>query len=342
MVTTTIKKDGMAARAARTATLAPGIEDRLKHAQTFVGQHPVDDGPMARPLSAQAPLGTNVADYLIGQVYDVPILYVREGTSTNAREFYPSQEVDQTGISMATNGQDVPARGYVKFPDDGSSHGAVVVLIDGQKRLRAALQKGIQILRIDITTKPKDDLEAYLASRRINLQRSTQTVLDDAVRFKQLWDAQRFATQNDLAKAMEMSQPMVSRVLALNAIPRDVMNRMVEFPALTALNAAHAISQIFESPKFADDPEGAHDLAVEIIGDCGGELSSTQVVKLVEQRLAGPKTRARKQSRDFVYSGVKGTIKYSEGRGELLVGIRGLTSTDLDDLRKKFEAVLLR
>lgn len=326
----TISKKNMADRAAQAVRHTPNITDRLQHAQDLALAHPVDESVPRTSAQTVAQV-----DYKVGQVYSVPISRVRENP-WNAREFYTTDEVDAMAVSLTEHGQEVPALGYVADQAVG-----FITLIDGQKRLRGAKAAGILELRIDLCVAPIDAKSMYLTSRRINLERSSQTALDDAVRFQHLLSSGVFAKQEDLAAAIGKSQETVSRITKLTVIPEKIMRRMRDHPLLTGINAAYAISQIFTAGKFKDDPDGSENLASLIIDESlKKEISANQVMQLVASRLAGPIHRNRNTKRDVVYAGKKGVFKTNEEKGLLEFSISGLSAEQVEELRRKIESTL--
>lgn len=270
-------------------------------------------------------------EYAVGQAYDVPISRLRD-SPFNARVFYSTEEVDSMSISLTVNGQDVDASGYFS---DGH-----VVIIDGSKRLRGARVGGLETLRVMICPEPKDAKAVFLKSRRINRERSSQTVLDDAVRFQEMLNAKHFDNQEALAKEMETSQETISRTLAINKIPDALKRRMKDSPYLVGGVSAYAISRIFVHPRFSENLDEAIEFATDIIEKVTkDELSSRDVQALVASRLAGPRTRVRNDARPIQFAGVKGTIKTNEDKGELIFAIKGLSPGNVEGLRTKLEAL---
>src|SRR5665647_698513 len=218
------------------------VADRFAKADEVLLQRPSglvlpERGPVVSEHSLSAAASSD-RGYLIGRTYELPLAKFRE-SPMNARVFYSAEDVDGMATSLIQNRQEVPVTGYANT--DGDS----VMLVDGQKRLRGARAGGLEVLRVEICAAPADEKSVFLMSRRINRDRSSQTALDDAVRFQQLLDGGHFSNQEELGKAVEMSQSSISRVLAINKIPERIMHRMKDSVLLTGVAPAHAISQIF-------------------------------------------------------------------------------------------------
>lgn len=292
------------------------------------------------------PKVTSDGIYAIGQTYEVPVSDIREN-NLNARAFYTHTEIDQMGQSMLNNGQEVPALGYVENTQ--------VFLIDGQKRWRGANAIGQTTLRVEIRAKPESEKSAYLESRRINVERSGQTVLDDAVRFKYLIDNKVFSSQVELGAAIGIDQAAVSKTLSINAIPERIKRRMHDYPQLTQFRVACAISKIFsplESQKEAStglsdlddatavppDPEALADNMIDEI--IRSELSARQVEDLVTSRLTRPKKKIRSEIQNYKFAGQAVTVKVLPIKGKLDLSVKGLSVEHLEVLHMKLREML--
>lgn len=333
--------------------LRDGAADQLRSmmaqqpsAQTY---EPVHNGPTP---------SENAGIYMVGKPYEVPLSEIREN-HLNARAYYTNSEVDLMGKSMLENGQEVPARGYL---EDGH-----VYLIDGQKRWRGANAFGITKLRVEICVKPQSEKEAYLESRRINVERSDQTVMDDAIRFKYLLDNKVFLSQVELGLSIGVDQAIVSKILSINAIPERIKRRMLDYPQLTQFRVACAISKIFspnEQPKDAAatpantvdlvsaepdlDAERAEPvdlcaLADNLIDDINrSEMSARQVEDLVASLLSPrkKKKKVRSEIRNYLFAGKPVTLKVLASKGNLELSVKGLTADKLELLHEKLQEVL--
>lgn len=286
--------------------------------------------------------------YTEGNVYQFPLAMVRE-SKLNARVYYRPEEVSEMVESLVEQGQLVPARGYVKE--------SVVYLIDGQKRFRAALAAGIPRIRVEVCAEPGDAITHYIQSREINKRRSEQTALDDAIRFQEFLDTGLAATHEELAKLMGMSQPKMTKTLALNKIPEAVLRRMRDYKVLSRLGAANAISQFFSDrskeearallarrPELGDADDLLINAAIEVIDAASRtEMSGNQIDEMVKDQCAKmfrqPKHRPRAESRPFTFGGVKGTLKTFESAGRLDLSIKGLGPEKLLELREAVERV---
>ncbi len=341
------KYDRAAALAASMTEEKEQVNDRFSTARKALSERP---GGLATPAPAASAVSSSVSPqstgsipqpaidatgegaYVVGRTYDVPISALRE-PRRGARVFYRPQDIDKMGKTMGDSGQEVPVKGYVE--------GEIIILVDGVTRLRSAKSTGESTLRVEICDKPESDRDLYLKSRRINLERSSQTVLDDAVRWKEMLDEGLFKDQQDIAGEVGRDQSQVSRILNINKIPMPLLMRMKDHDSLCTYTAATEIARLFDGPKYEQDP-GAIEIMVDHLLDdiLRGELSTRQIVQLVNSKIEGPKTRVRNESRPVHYAGVKGAIKINERTGDLLFEIKGIKdASKLDKLRKSIEAI---
>lgn len=311
-------------------------------AARIAAEPPVQDTHRSPLLIAESAAVVTQAGYLVGQTYEVPLAKIREN-KLNARAYYSIAEVTQMGESMIANGQEVPALGYVENDN--------IYLIDGQKRWRGATSAGIPTLRIEIRVKPISESAAYLESRRINSERSLQTGLDDAVRFRYLLDQGVFQSQEQLGAAVGLDQSSVSRILGINAIPESIRAEMQNRPQLCEVRVACAISKIFKNtPPSIENAEKADEEVIEaaqlkiaegvITSIMSGDLSAKQVEALVSARLAPTKRNNRATIREFLYFGKKVTLKTLPSAGKLEFAVAGLSPEKVHELNQKIESVL--
>lgn len=310
--------------------LRSGPADDLR--RTMVeGATPPVHAPAHTLPSVVAPL-SSPGTYLVGQVYEIPVSEIRDN-HLNARVHYANTEVEKMGLSMNANGQDVAARGYV---DNGA-----LLLIDGQKRWRGAIAVGRKTLRVEICEPPVSPKAAYLESRRINSERSEQTVLDDAVRFKDLLDNSIFSGQTELGAGVGLDQATVSKILSINTIPDRLKRRMRDYEQLSGMRVACAIAQIFKPAETERDGVTLETVADSVIDEIIKlELSARQVEDLVRSRLAGPKTKVRSEIQNYKFEGQTVTVKLLPSAGKLDLSVKGLSSEKLTLLNHKIQEVL--
>lgn len=272
----------------------------------------------------------------------------------NAREFYRSAEVDATGHSIQRNKQDSAANGWVEGPQ--------VLLRDGGKRLRGSRAFSVTHLLVRIEKPPKDRLDAWQSSRRMNMERSTHTVYDDAFRFKQYLDEHLVNSQAELAGLIsEPGEPprsagYVSQIVAIAAIPRSIVARLVEIPALCSKNAAFEISRLYTpdgQQRLVDAHPGtlaedaalilAEQVAEQVISaaTANKELTSAEVKKIVERAMGESKRapRARSTSEPVALSSWNARMTAIPKHKLLRVEFHDIEEDQMDVLREKLKTL---
>lgn len=297
------------------------------------GGAPVAQAPQA-PLAQPVVHGpeTDINDLQVGVVYDVP-LNVLQRSEFNARVFYSTEELDEMSKSLLAKGQDVPAVGYLK--------NGRITLVDGQKRYQAATNASLPTLKVLITQAPANECEEYEESRRINLTRSSQTALDDAVRWKAMIDKGTYASQSELALKLNVSEGNVSKTISITAIPERLLRMMSDHPQTRTLSIAYEVSRIFSAPKFKETPDDAAYLAQEVIDEIKKkDMGRNQVKSLIDSKLEGPKQRMRAEAMPVKYGEVKGTLKVFPSRGQLELSFSGLPEDKVNELKERVEQML--
>ena len=305
---------------ARTATLASPTEERGGAEPQFATRDAMEEG---------------VSNLQIGSTYTVALSLLQD-SPYNARVYYSPEEIDAMALSLQDNGQDVSLAGYV----DGSK----VVVLDGSKRLRAGRAAGLDSLRVEIRKEPSSVKETYKASRRMNSERSPQTPLDDAVRFKALLDAGEYSDQTSLGEDMGVSQTVVSQTLSLNRIPQNVLRVMREegvHGKLCQLSFAIEVAKMFDGTH--KEGQGQEDRVIEVIREVvAKDLSVKQTRDLVQSRLDGPKARQKAETSAVRYGAGLGTLKVFASKGQLDLSIKGVEPAMVDELRLKIEQLFAK
>lgn len=317
-----------AAPEVRVPRFAPNSDVELM--QKRLGATPHE--PPALAPARESPPEAALQDWRPGETHEVALQAIDENP-LNARVFYANIEIDEMALSLQKNGQDVPAKGYVDA--------ARVILIDGQKRLRAARAAGLKTLRVEIVRQPETPLEQYFASRRINLERSSQTALDDAIRFRKLLSEGLVESQAALARQVGLSEGAISQILSINQIPQRVLLHMKERPATCGAAMGYQLSQLFSRRALeVHDADKLEQLALEVLEEIvESGLSVKQVQALVASRLAGPRARDKSETRSVSFGGAKGTLKVFEKKRQIDFSIKGLSDEKLQELRARLEGI---
>ncbi|MFC6281167.1 ParB/RepB/Spo0J family partition protein [Polaromonas aquatica] len=268
----------------------------------------------------------------IGQVYDVPLTKLQR-SEVNARVFYSNEELDDMSKSLKEKGQDIPAIGY---PKNGR-----ITVIDGQKRFQASTNASLPTLQVLIVVPPVSDSEEYEESRRINLHRSSQTALDDAVRWKGMIDKGTYANQAELAAKLEVSIATVSKTISITDIPERLLRMMSDHTQTRTLSIAYEVSRLFNAEKFKDKAEEVEHLAQDVIDEIKKkDMGRNQVKSLIDSKLEGPKQRMRAEAVPVKYGEVKGSLKVFPSRGQLELSFSGLPEEKVTELKERIEQML--
>lgn len=309
-------------------------QDKMAEALGLPGSlapSPVAAAPASNGFAAAAQ-ALDASGYVLGQTYDIP-LHLLQKSDNNARVFYQVEELDEMGRSLAAKGQDIPAVGYVN--EQGR-----VVLTDGQKRFQAATSAGLTSLKVKIDPTPENHAAEYETSRRINLERSSQTAIDDAMRWKDLLDRRVYVSQDELSERLKVDKSIVSRVLGINRIPHRLLRAMSDHEKTRGMSVAYLISGLFDEKKI-EDKEKAERMAEEVIDETQkGELSRTQVEALIAKKLRGPQSRQSPESTPVRFGPTKGIIKVFPERGQLDMSFRDLPTEKVTELKQIIEKAL--
>ncbi len=261
----------------------------------------------------------------VGQTYDIPLSLV-SATENNARVLYKQEEVEQTGMLLTKDGQKVPAIGYVA---DGQ-----VRLMDGQKRFNACLLYKLPKLKVLIEAKPASDIEEYETSRQINLERSTQTPFDDAIRWAHFLASGQYTSHDDICERLKLSRTHVSKTIGLNRIPTSLKRLMLDHESTCTLSVAYEVSTIFSN---ADSEKQAEreQMAEEVIQHIQKKsLSYLKAVELIKSKLSGPKSRIRSVPAQIKFGDHKGTIVTIPEKGVFTMSFTGLPEAELQKLQE--------
>lgn len=300
--------------------------------QKALGQAPIVPKEIIAAGEGSATEVKITTSYNVGSVYALPLSLLQR-SALNARVFYSPEELDEMSKSLKEKGQDIPVIGYVK--------GERITLVDGQKRFQAATNASITRLNVLIVDEPENEIEEYEESRRINITRSSQTALDDAIRWKSLLDKGAYETSDELANRLEVSKANVSKTLSITKIPERLLRSMSDHPQTRTLSIAYEISRIFVHENFAGAAEEAENLAQDIIDEIKKkDLSRNQVQALIDSKLDGPKQRMRAEASLVRYGEAKGTLKVFPSRGQLDLSFRGLPEEKVNELKKKIEEIV--
>lgn len=138
---------------------------------------------------------------------DVPLNLIVENPRNPRRNFQVGA-LETLGRSIAENGQDAPVQVW-RRPDGRFQ------LSDGHRRFRSATLKGFQSLRVEVIPAPKSIADGYVKARRANTERMAQSVLDDAMSFRELLRDEELAAEAGLA------DKLMGNAVRMGLIPED-------------------------------------------------------------------------------------------------------------------------
>jgi len=269
----------------------------------------------------------------VGYVVKVPVDRCH-ASEFNARVYYHDAEVDAMAESLISPGQSVPAIGYAS--------GQKVVIVDGQKRLTACIKCGVATLLVYLIEPPSSSADEYELSRSINLERSSQTALDDACRMQTLVASGVYPDQVTMAQRMGWTEGTVSKILGINRIPEQHRRTMLEHPHTTSLAVAYEISCMWDGKRDVDDAT-LEQLATKVIGaivakNLGRDASHSLIASQLTPKKPKAKGAALEQVPLKLGAGV-GTLKLNPLRGEFSLVFKGLSAAELTDARGKLSAL---
>lgn len=281
----------------------------------YVSPKAIQEGTAARP------------EYLVGQTYDVPLGQIKSNP-LNPRFVYNNAAIDQMATSLSRMGQITPATGFV----DESGE---VVLIEGETRLRGCRAGGIPTLQILFKERPSSDAALYEEARAANVERRDQTPLDDSVKWKEYLGKKVYASQAALAKALNLDEPYVSRVMSLNDLPHKIIHAAAEWPGLLTLQMLNAIREYHAVQ--------GEEKTLEIVYEAGKNSLGYRDVR--SRRTAaekGPIKRTRSTKETLVFNGATGELKAFTEDGRIELSLKGLTPEMIEEVRAQLRSMFTR
>jgi ParB/RepB/Spo0J family partition protein len=128
------------------------------------------------------------------------------------RKVFDEAMLDLLGESLEIRGQLQPI--LVRWVEERSSY----VIVDGERRWRAAVRKGIKRLLCWIDSRVRGPEEIYLDQLVANCHRSDLTPIEQAESIRHVMETMKWG-QRRVADELGISQPAVSKALALLDLP---------------------------------------------------------------------------------------------------------------------------
>jgi ParB family transcriptional regulator, chromosome partitioning protein len=178
-------------------------------------------------------------------VISLPISHVIDNPY-NARQIYDENIIRQRAASIATHGQQEPAK--VVACDDKPGF---YYLMDGHYRKKALLAAGKNEI-LCLVKKINTPLDLYKFSFLLNEERSQQFALDNALAWKNLIDG-NLISNDDIADLVGISKATVSKTLSFLTLPDPVIQKMQEHPNLFGTTVGYEIVLIHRVQKNNDE-----------------------------------------------------------------------------------------
>lgn len=313
-------------------------QDRFSLADKITREMPTG---LSTATPAQAPAATVTTTQAFdlsvctpGAIVSVP-LHMIDLNDLGPRQIYQAAAVDKIAETI-TKSQDDAAHGYLK---DGR-----IKLIDGGTRYRSAKVSGVDHLDVKFEEEPASLVDLYLKARRYNDQRSQPTAIDHAISLRKLLDSKEISSNQEIAEKIPdlsgrpMSEAQVSTYMRISRMPDRVLQRMSENSLTSGVRVLYAVSDIF---KRVPEESDALDIAYSVIDDIKQkELSTAQVIALVNSKLEGTKHRERSAQQSLSIGAYKGVIKVFEKRGQVDLSLKGLPANELPNLQKELVATV--
>jgi ParB family chromosome partitioning protein len=168
------------------------------------------------------------------------------------RRRFDEAALDELAASMTELGQQVPV---IAYPDPTTDRRLVVV--DGERRWRAALRAMIQELDVIVLSAKPTPTDLLLAQVSVNQCREALTPAEQERVFRTLMREMNL-TQADLAQKVGVSPSKVSKVLARGRITPELLPKADELePAVLPLIAALPPADQADAVAFAATPDAS-------------------------------------------------------------------------------------
>ncbi|WP_321820782.1 MULTISPECIES: ParB/RepB/Spo0J family partition protein [unclassified Burkholderia] len=177
--------------------------------------------------------------YTPGQAIDIPLECVRD-SRFNPRHFYPHKLLEPLIANIVAIGQQQPIHVVPDYEHPGD-----FILTDGGRRtrsMRALNRPTIRALVVDVAL----GLHTYKLGYDLNTQRNSQTVCDNAIKWRALLDEGIYLTQRDLAADLKVDVATVSMTLKIGNLPEPIMDEMVLHPDTFGPRMAFEINRYYE------------------------------------------------------------------------------------------------
>ncbi len=271
-----INKRDLGSRISKAADSAPGIAQRIQHAQRLAAQHPIAEVPL---MHTEATTSANISPERGGRFETVSIDQI-DPNPHNARQIYRSERVSELATSIQAHGQDVPGIATVR--------NGRYILAAGHYRLRAIKVAGIHTMNLMVHD-GLSDKDLYEFSYRENKEREADSALDDALCWRDLLTNGVYATDVELAESIGQSKANVSKTLRILDLPECVLDEIKKAPT------NYAMSALYELALFAKVAPN-EDAIVQLVLQLKDGNIGRREIQEARSRMETPRSRKQKET----------------------------------------------
>ncbi|MBO5298568.1 MAG: ParB/RepB/Spo0J family partition protein [Clostridia bacterium] len=228
-----------------------------------------------------------------GQVTFVGISEV-EPNKSQPRKFFDKEKIAELSTSIAEHG--------LLQPIIVRKVGERYQIISGERRWRASRMAGLT--EIPVIVKDIDDKTALEIGLIENLQREDLNAVEEAKGYRTLIDEYGL-TQEEIAKRVGKSRPVVANALRILALPQDILD-LVLAGKLTS-GHARALLPLMETYS----PEKLLQLAKDIIDK---DLTVRQIENLSKEKKDKTEKQPKVRKNDIYYAEIEENISKQWGR----------------------------
>lgn len=213
----------------------------------------------------------------------LPISKVKDNPF-NARRVYSQEEIEARAKSLKAQGQYVPVNVARDWENPGE-----FILIDGHYRKRALLFNGETTIDVKIVEGVSSNKDLCLVSRTINVERTEQCMLDDAIAWNELISSGECTESDEIAALFGVSKSTVSKTLKALELPDAVLSIIKAHPKSFSIANTYELTLIYAA---SSDDALAAKLASQI---AEGHLTVRDLIA-VKERIGSGSSRKRKES----------------------------------------------
>jgi ParB/RepB/Spo0J family partition protein len=233
--------------------------------------------------------------------------------------------------SFLSNGQQTPVLGR-SLPRDPDYD---VELIYGARRLFVARHLNVP-LKVELRT--LTDREAIIAMDIENRQRKDISAYERGLSFTRWMQSKHFKSQDEIAKALEISASQVSRLIKVSRLPSVVVGA---FPNPAELRESWGL-ELYEACQDTSKRRQVVERARAIVRDPGNSTPESVYEKLMfgQKRRSGRGSRNQDEIVKDDFGEPLFRIRYRKALVAFLIPVRHRSPETLDDLKKAVVEIL--